>query len=241
MSISFVRSPGVSNTTFGTGTTTSLAGNIFSVLPTIGNKILVLTYVNIFGSGTTISVTDNAPTPNTYTQIGFVNYAGNSFATSDLLAIHEATVTSIPSGSFHVTVNLGSAANVATAQAEFSGVGAIHSGQINGNYSTANVVTSTPSVSLSVSAGDLAIALLAIDDSDSSESITLPSGWTDLGNIPGAPPLNSDYAFRIVSSSGTITPTWTLGASKFTAVLGMVFQGSAPAPTYYPASIYFIM
>lgn len=187
---------------------TSLQAGAFASANTLGNYIIVwcggsLSGVNITG------VTDNAQTPNTYTQL-FLSVNGNV-----KIAAYIAKITSLPaSGNLNPKVTLsGSGSNVNICAAEFSG----GSTTMDGSAVTVQNAGSTSFTGGPISTtqqNDLLVAGFTQDDNP--VGTAAPSGFTAVGiGSGGASSEAGGGAYKIVT--GTVSSqaaTWTASSGS---------------------------
>lgn len=160
-----------------TGGTTSEAWTWVSA-PTVGNKVLVTGVSWTSGGSGTMSCTDNASPPNTYTQV-----ATRASGTTTRSSVFEATIVNVPT---ITTVSMSSAADHSMTFGEWSGLASgasFDQSATASSFPTAGGATTLsvgPTATLS-QAAELVISLFGGALNTSNALITAPTGFTLLG------------------------------------------------------------
>src|SRR5215469_5608772 len=163
----------------GAGGSTSQAAGAFASPAALGDFVVVGAWGNPGAGQASAGVTcsDNATTPNTYTQVKFAQQ-GTSHA---WVALFAAKVTSNPSsGNLDVTVSAtGANSGLQVCAAEFSG-GSLTT---DGSSSTTNAGSASPAPGpmTTTTPGDLLLAAFTDNSSANPETMTDPSGYSSTG------------------------------------------------------------
>jgi len=226
-----------SNTVNSTTSGTTLSCTAFGSAVTIGNIVVVFLWG---GNGanaqpSSISVTDNGATPNTYTKL-FLE-PGKSIG-SGWCAIFAGAISSNPlSGNLIPKVTVGDSSTLLNICAsEFSGGTATTDGTAIGANASTTTAPKPGSMSTSV-AGSLLLACMADDSGSNPDTITTPSGYTSTGKqTNGASQQCGNGCWQILT--GTVTgnnPAWNSqpGWSACQAALQVASGGvtDTPQPT----------
>lgn len=185
-----------------TGSTTSGTSFTVPIASTAGDALVASIAIGAGSTGSVTSVTDSAGNAWTKGPVGFLS--GSSTRVELWYRTNAAAVT-------RVTVNLNTAKAAGANVAEFSGVAASSAlDAAAGNTGTASSTTAaTPSIT-TTNADDVIVG--AINYPSSTITSTLAPGWSALSNL-GVSPVNGRAAYRIVSSTGSWSASWTLSAA----------------------------
>jgi hypothetical protein len=205
------------------GAVTQLSAGAFGSANTLGNFIVV--WISGSFSGNITSVTDNARTPNTYTQL----YLAANGAVK--CAAYLAKITSLPaSGNLNPQANFSSSTNAVDISAsEFSG-GSLnldgsaitHTGTSASTYAGGPITTNQ--------ANDLLITGFTQDDN--TQTITVPTGFTSAGVNPGSgtrEPGGGAYQILLGGVSNQNVNWTSSGGSSQPYATGVVALQPAPA------------
>jgi len=231
--------PGGNAFTVSTGNVTSLSAAAFTGQPVIGNFIIVAVMGLSSGinqsSLDAVGCTDNAITPNRYSQLFYSNAFDG--ANSRWTAVLIANVGSLPSAGNLVPrallVNVSS--NVAIAASEFGGGSTSPEAHVI-NATTATTTTPTPGAITTNATTDLVISAIRTDGS--STTITGQANFTSIA-ISQAPPASVARQFAYFIPAALLTnfnPPWTLttaaGYSAGQVALFLTGNPQVPRKTY---------
>ena len=184
---------------------TSSTSNAYTwpVAPVVGNKIIVICSNY---PAPTVTVTDNATPPNTYTKRTDIAVAGDSRGT-----IFEAEVVNVPTTT---TVNSSVSSDQSCVFTEWSGLvtGTAFDQQSTASNSSAGGLTSfssgtTPTLT---QADELVIGLLAGTTGSGASGITTPSGYTQLGvEQNSATYIGMQASYKVVSAASGVSASWS--------------------------------
>ncbi len=238
MSISVVQLLAASSTT----NSTSIQSSAFGSSPTTGNTILVCVTGQNNTSTTTLSLSDTAG--NSYTCLyanGYVNGSTNVLAnpasnniTSGTAFVSIWAAANITGGSsFKITATWGasgSSSSLDISAAEVSGIGTsvtVDVTQPGNGSSTGNPSTGSFSTS---NANDIILVAMEGVSSSTGDSITIPSGYTQIGQFTVASVGKRllSFCYKIVSSTqSSINPAFaTSNVSSATAIAVAVEQAA---------------
>lgn len=205
-----VQNPGAVDSFSGAGQTTAAYNWATSALtPTVGNKILfgVDTY---YSAATTVTMTDNASPPNTYTARAQVDNAKDT-----QVVWFECDVTHLASGGGLISTLNFTGASVAFptfVPTEWSGLttaGFDTSATIGYDPSTTTTFPIGPTGTLA-QAAELAVSIFSVANSQATVGYSIPSGWTVLQLQQDDNAFNSTAtAYEVVASTTAISATWT--------------------------------
>ena len=224
-------SPAMTNT----GGALTLTVTAFGSPNTIGNQIVaVVTGVdNASGVSTDFSCTDNAATPNTYTQVLFSCETTTSFSVA---IVWVATIASLPvSGNLAVKFTATVSTQMFGCASEYSGGTKTVDGGSGVGYNTHTSSTSsanpTPGSITTVTDGDLIISALSSNHT-SNTAITQPSGFSLIGKQVAGATYNQEgaAAYLIQTSHGTTNQAWTCSAARYAC--GQVALQAATTTSY---------
>lgn len=227
--------PGSGNSSGG-GSVSTINLPAFGSPNQIGNFIVVWAWG--FRSGQTsgnVTVTDNAQTPNTYTQLFFKMSPSVGWC-----CVFLARIALLPSsGNLAVSVSVGPAQQAEACAAEFSG-GTL---KLDGSAVLSNGTSSTTPTSGSYStavSNDLIIGVLADDASTNGLTVTTPSGFTAAGTfVNGGTSEVGQGCYQI--ASGTVSSTtaqWSVSGGGNTYATGIVALQPAPPISADPVFIF---
>ena len=190
-----------SGTFLGTGAkTVAFPGNVAS-----GSLIVVAgsVYSNS-GGAPSISVSDSR-SPSFTVTLTVIDGQDDNF-------IACAFTTSSGANTVSVTNSVGDASNTMWyAIDEFSGADPSACPNINGGISSGT--STTPSDSLTTTtANELVVGILTTDSPDT--SFTPSGGWTEIAEQESHAVQSGSAIFHIVTTAGSYSPSWTLGASR---------------------------
>lgn len=179
----------------------------FSTPPAIGSTIVVFQWGWAGASQTQYAVpTDNAG--NTYSLLATqaIPATGTSPDLSTLWVCYG--ITSAPTTITLTTTGSGtkhSSGNIAGIARSYTGVAT--SGQPDGSSTASGTTSSSSTGAFTANVGDLAVAVTMYEKGES-PTITTPSGWNNLSTNYGS------SIDQIVSTTGTLNPTWTATVSS---------------------------
>lgn len=189
------------------GTTASWT---WATAPTPGNKIIVIGVANSYPAVGTpaLSTSDNASTPNSYSNIVSVGSGGTGFQS---LVLSVGTVSLVPTST---TVTMNGSDYSSMVFMEWSNIGAYDVSAVAGNGATspnANSFPVGPTAGLA-NASSIAFSAIALNGSGTNLGFAVPTGMTSLGIQQD----NSSFvalgtAYQILSSNAALTPSWTVG------------------------------
>lgn len=235
----------------------SFSTNNFSSNPVVGHTILVCArcYTNENFSNLVFTFSD--PFGNPYTKLspdtstGYFSFTVVGTPTW-FTALAWAPVNTT-GGSFAVTVTLSgtgitNGATYSIAAVEISGLGSptidgiTNDQQDSGFAGDPNPTAGTYTASHS---GSLFVTGFHRQATTNNVLVSTPSGYTGFGRLDDAstyPDLGGDTEVKQISGTSD-TPIWTLTSSEdwYAWTLALKAGAAPPAPTYYPATIYFIM
>jgi hypothetical protein len=210
----------------------------FPANPKVGNLVFVVSLVFNESTNTTdpsqITATDNAATPNTYTNI-FSVVKGNTNIGWSGIAVLAAQVQSLPaSGTLTVTttcpgISTGQAAQECLAM-EFSG----GSTTIDGSVGTYHIDTGVPLRSGTLTAGgsnDLILALFTDRQLSEPSGLSYPSGFTGVGlETDGYTWILGGVAYKIVSGGYSADTQWAPNTTDGWAAAQLALSPAGGSP-----------
>lgn len=185
MSWSHVQDAPGSNGTANSGSASSLSTGAFGSQPATGSYVIVFVSGWSSSATPTVTCTDNAATPNTYTQLILKAGTTSQYSGYAFVALFVATINSLPvSGNLNPKVSLAPTGALTLSASNFSGGSTTTDGS-SGN--AGNATTPTAGSITTTNAGDLLLAVVSVNDG---MSATPPTNYTAAGtdtatNQPG--------------------------------------------------------
>lgn len=196
------------------GTSSTTRTWVPSIAPLVGSKIICTATGWVSGAPPTMSVTDNATPPNTYT------VRQNNSETSTATYIIDGTVANVPTT---ITLTFSAAADHSVDWAEFNGLGNYDTGTSNNLNGQQTTFSTGPTPTLA-QASEVVIAALGLASGASNSGITVPSGFVSLGIEQDSPTyIGAGGAYTAVAPTTPITTVWgTANAGAGSSYVGAI-------------------
>jgi Big-like domain-containing protein/calcineurin-like phosphoesterase family protein len=208
--INFVRQATRASTT---GTTLNVP-----ISATAGDTLVASIAVAAGSSKFVTGVTDSTGAPWTKGPVGFLSGANNH--------VEMWYRVNVPAGITQVTATLNTSGVSSATVSEWSGVQAVDTSAGRGNASSTTAATPTITTT---NADDLIIGAINYPGAISSTLTT--AGFTSLSNFNSGTSTNGRAAYRIVSSTGSYSVSWSLSAASTSGAAILALKGAPPPPS----------